>query len=63
MRYLSHGEEQMIGEGIVYKATTTDRYYRVSGVLRRLLVDHNVKGWTWYGIWQSNVECEIIESK
>ena len=60
MRYLSHGQEKVIGADIKYEALTTDKYYRERGTLRRLLVNHDVDGWTQYGIWQADVEAEVV---
>lgn len=61
IRWVEHGSECKISENTVWEGTTTDRYYYYKQAQRRLLVNHDIEGWTEYGVWQRDTEVELID--
>lgn len=60
IRWVERGSEQIVGQELTWEGTTTDSYYYFKGCRRRLLINHTI-GVNEFGIWQADVECEIIK--
>lgn len=61
VRWVDAGIEHIIGEDLTWEGRTTDKYYNFQGTKRRLIVDHNIKGWKQMGIWQRDIEVEVLD--
>ena len=61
VRWMEGGQEKVLGRDVIWEGETTNKFYTAYGARRRLLINHNLKSWHHMGIWQSNVECEIME--
>jgi len=63
IRWAAMGQET---ETLLTQATwmgiTTGSYWVYEGVERRLLIDHTLKVHKDSGIWQRDVECEVLET-
>lgn len=56
------GAEKTIATDVTWEGVVTERYYVYKRIRRRLLIDHTIGFWTKYGIWQKDVECEVLFS-
>lgn len=52
--------EKLLGENIIYTATTTEHYWEHEGVKRRLLIDHTLEFYEEHGIWQIDKLCYVV---
>jgi hypothetical protein len=56
-----HDEVKVLAEKITWSGTTTGDYWvSVDGVERRLITDHSLGFHENSGVWQRDIECEVI---
>lgn len=54
------GSEKTVAMNHSWVGTVTDSYYTYKGVRRRLVVNHSISFWKAYGVWQRDIEVEVI---
>ena len=54
------GEIQMLGREVTWEGWTTGSWWLAFGVERRLLIDHTLEWHRDSGIWQRDIDCEVI---
>lgn len=53
--------ETVLGENVIYRATTTEQYKQFhDGLWRRFLIDHTLEFYQEDGIWQVDKICYVV---
>ena len=54
------GEITLLGENVTWEGTTTGSRKYLGKARRRLIIEHTLEFYVENGVWQRDIECEVI---